>query len=99
VNALLAGLTPDELFWLATKISRAESYAAGKYVESGDRTQRELFEELLNVRLDAEAAYQEVTRSARASARLARVCTHGRALALAAAPTTRPDNTGGGDTR
>jgi hypothetical protein len=62
VIAILARLTPDELFRLACEISRAEGYACGLYVESRAMAQRELFLELLQVRLDAEDAYREVTR-------------------------------------
>jgi hypothetical protein len=62
VTAILIGLSADELFHLVSKISHAEGYACGRYMESGDPAHRELFAELLNIRLDAEDAYRKVTR-------------------------------------
>lgn len=64
MSGYLADLTVDELFWLATKISRAESYARALYVVDGDRRYSELFEELLKVRLDAEYAHERLPRAA-----------------------------------
>lgn len=102
MSALLARLTPGELFRLACDISRAEGYASGVYVESGDTAQRDLYAELLGVRLAAEDAYRTVTAGAQAQAHASRASAlMGRALALAAAP--RPasprDDTGGGEDR
>lgn len=62
MSAILAGLTRDELFRLACEISRADGYASGVYVESGNPAQRDLFAELLKVGIDVEDAYRGATR-------------------------------------
>jgi hypothetical protein len=75
---------PDELFRLACEISRAEGRASGVYVESGNQRSatcsQNFSRSALTWRTPIGGRPGERP-SASASARLARVCTHDRALA------------------